>query len=190
MNFKKIKEALFGNKKRKIITIIIIILLLLLISYVIVMAIISNNNKVPNDLNKPDMSIGQGVKGTPNKMTKQQILDMLKKKSLNTVDTIDPYAEFPNGNINTIGTMNFENKDKIPKTNDLNIVYQQGVLYYNNKEIAVTPLLAPGEYTTTIKLKDNLKNGSYKGDFVINYYMPENLNYISNSHHTINFTIK
>lgn len=140
----------------------------------IIIALILIMNKPVVALRKPHRPIG-GIKDV-------SVSSILQKDQLMITDTVNSSATFVNGKAGTGGSWYFANKNT-------NKVIMQAQIFVNNKPVATSVELRPGQESKSIALQCDIEKGQYTAMAYINYYDLHTQNYISKAAYKISLIV-
>lgn len=126
---------------------------------------------------------GQASSGSYNGMTKDQILDELKKQQIMITDNVSSSINFLSGKNGSDGSW-------VVKNIQSNKVIMQAEIFLNGNRVAESVPIKPGEYIQSIKLSQDVPKGTYSVVAYINYYTTDTQTYISKAGYKVKMTVK
>ena len=127
-------------------------------------------------------SMGNAVSGAYVPKTSSQTLLELEKQQVTVTDKVGSQISFTSGDIGSEGTWMVEN----PASNK---VVEQCEIYLNDKLIAKSAPINPGQHIESIKLLQNMISGDYTVTAYLNYFENGSKTYIGKAGYQIKLKI-
>jgi hypothetical protein len=126
----------------------------------------------------------EGIDGTYDSMTREEILADLQKRQQVVTDQVSSNVTFASGKVGTTGEWVLQN----PKSNS---VIQQAEIYYgdDNVLIAQTVPVKPGQYINAVELLEDMKSGEYEALVYINYYNISDKTFAGKAGYKVHLTV-